>query len=76
MSVEEPQITSNPAKPTAADGCGVDLSWLEGREIKRITNDLQNIVIEFEDGLIFKVQSLSYKGQPFLSFNPYQDPGV
>jgi hypothetical protein len=55
-------------------GCSVDWSWLAGRKIVRATNDLQNIVIEFEDGLVFKVQALMFKGEAFLSFNPYKDP--
>jgi hypothetical protein len=55
-------------------GCSVDWGWLEGRKIARATNDLQNIIIEFEDGLTFKIQALTYKGQAFLSFTPYKDP--
>lgn len=64
------------AVQTADQGCTVDWSWLEGRTIASVTSDLQNLIITFEDGLTFKVQSLNYKGQPFLAFNPYQNPDL
>lgn len=57
-------------------GCSVDWSWLAGRKIASATNDLQNLVIQFEDGLTFKVQALTYKGESFLSFQPYKDPNA
>ncbi len=58
------------------DGCSVDWSWLQGRRIARVTNDLHSITFEFEDGQIFKVQANLYKGEAFLSFMPYKDPLV
>jgi hypothetical protein len=57
-------------------GCSVDWAWLEGRKIVRAVNDLQKFIIEFEDGLTFKVQTLEYQGKPFLSFTPYKDPNT
>lgn len=57
-------------------GCSVDWSWLAGRKIASATNDLQSLVIQFEDGLTFKVQALTYKGEAFLSFQPYKDPNA
>jgi hypothetical protein len=69
-------------KPVAAtagsqnQGCSVDWSWLAGRKIASATNDLQNLIIQFEDGLTFKVQALTYKGEAFLSFQPYKDPNA
>ncbi len=72
MSVENEKTAQT---INAADqGCTVDWSWLNGRAIASVTSDLQNIIIQFEDGLTFKVQALNYKGQPFLSFNPYKNP--
>jgi len=59
---------------TSEQGCGVDWSWLEGRTIAHATNDLQNMTIEFEDGLTFKIQALLYKGQSFLAFSPHKNP--
>jgi hypothetical protein len=56
------------------EGCSVDWAWLEGRKIARMVNDLQKLIIEFEDGLTFKVQTAEYQGKPFLSFIPYKDP--
>lgn len=58
------------------EGCSVDWAWLEGRKIKRVVNDLQKLIIEFEDGLVFKVQALEYQNKPFLSFTPYKDPAA
>ena len=55
-------------------GCSVDWSWLAGRTIASATNDLQNLIITFEDGQTFQVQALTYKGEAFLSFKPYQAP--
>ncbi len=66
--------TPDPSKG-AEQGCKVDWSWLEGRTIASVTSDLQNLNLTFIDGLSFKVQALNYKGQPFLGFNPYQNPG-
>ena len=55
-------------------GCSVDWSWLAGRKIASAVNDLQTIVITFEDGQTFRVQALTYKSEAFLSFTPYKDP--
>ena len=71
MAEEKEKIA---AQNSADQGCAVDWSWLQGRTIASVTSDLQNLIVTFEDGLTFKVQSLNYKGQPFLAFNPYQNP--
>lgn len=55
-------------------GCSVDWSWLEGRTVATATNDLKSFTVQFEDGQTFKIQALTYKGEAFLSFTPYQDP--
>lgn len=75
--MKETQAT--PPAPTAQaqaqDGCSVDWNWLAGRKIHSATNDLKNFTLTFEDGQTFKIQALSYKGEAFLSFNPYKEPG-
>ena len=46
---------------TQTDGsnpCGVDLNWLAGRKVVRVTNDLAMITMEFDDGLVFKIQEI------------------
>jgi hypothetical protein len=55
-------------------GCTVDWNWLKGRVIANVWSDLQNIIITFEDGLVFKTQVAMYKGEGFLAFVPYKDP--
>lgn len=72
--MEKPQANTQ-AKQTAQDGCSVDWSWLEGRKICSATNDLKNFTVTFEDGQTFRIQALTYKGEAFLSFTPYKDPG-
>ena len=63
------------AKQSTKDsGCSVDWSWLAGRKITHAWNDLQNIIITFEDGQTFKIQAANYKGEAFLAFTPYKDP--
>jgi hypothetical protein len=57
------------------DGCTVDWDWLKGRVIANVWSDLQNLIITFEDGLVFKTQVALYKGEGFLAFTPYKDPG-
>lgn len=61
-------------KATNANPCGVDLNWLAGRTIVRVTNELAAITIEFDDGLVFKIQALLYKGEPFVGISPYKEP--
>lgn len=64
---------------TQTDGsnpCGVDLNWLAGRKVVRVTNDLAMITMEFDDGLVFKIQALNYKGEPFVAITPYKDPNA
>ena len=66
---------SNQANTTdGSNPCGVDLNWLAGRRVVRVTNDLAMLTFEFDDGLIFKVQALTYKGEPFVAMTPYKDP--
>lgn len=74
MTTENQNNTAQSQSQDNNQGCSVDWSWLEGRKIARATNDLQNMIIEFEDGLTFKIQALTYKGQAFLSFTPYKNP--
>lgn len=65
--------TKQPAS-TNEVGCSVDWGWLSGRKIAHAVNDLKTITFQFEDGQTFKIQALTYKGEAFLSFTPYQDP--
>lgn len=55
-------------------GCQVDWTWLEGQEITGAWSDLQNLLIDLKDGRTLKVRALLYKGEPFLSFDPYYPP--
>ena len=72
--MEESQAkTASQANDNQA-GCSVDWNWLEGRTIAAATNDLKSFTVRFEDGQTFKIQALTYKGEAFLSFTPYQDP--
>lgn len=71
--MDEPQAKT--VSQAAQDGCLVDWSWLEGRKIRSATSDLKNFTVTFEDGQTFKIQALTYKGDAFLSFTPYKDPG-
>lgn len=59
---------------TAQNPCGVDLNWLAGRKIVRVVNELAQVTFEFDDGLVFKIQALLYKGEPFVAMTPYKDP--
>lgn len=56
-------------------GCGVDWSWLEGREIASATSDLQKLVITFRDGETLTVQASIWKEQAFLAFTPWRARG-
>lgn len=68
------ETENSQTKATNSNPCGVDLNWLAGRKIVRVTNELAVITIEFDDGLVFKVQALMYKGEPFLGISPYKEP--
>jgi hypothetical protein len=70
--MEESQANSPTYEKQA--GCSVDWAWLQGRTIAAVTNDLKTLTIQFEDGQTLKIQALTYKGDAFLSFTPYQDP--
>lgn len=70
--MEEPQAKT--VSQVSNDGCSVDWHWLQGRTVTDATNDLKTLTIQFEDGQTFKIQALTYKGEAFLSFTPYQDP--
>ena len=72
--MEEPH-QAKAVSQSAQDGCAVDWSWLEGRTVRTATSDLKNFTVTFEDGQTFKIQALTYKGEAFLSFTPYKDPG-
>jgi hypothetical protein len=70
-------MEESPANPPTYEkqaGCSVDWTWLQGRTIAAVTSDLKTLTIWFEDGQTFKIQALTYKGDAFLSFTPYQDP--
>ena len=60
------------AAESTQDGCGVDWSWLEGREIASATSTLEKLVISFSDGETLTVQASSWKGKPFLAFTPWR----
>ncbi len=51
-------------------GCDVDWSWLQGRQIARVSNALDELTLTFTDGTTFKVRALQWEGKPFLSFVP------
>jgi hypothetical protein len=57
---------------SADSGCLVDWSWLEGREIASATSNLEKLVITFRDGETLTIQASSWKGKPFLAFNPWK----
>lgn len=71
-------MSENTPKPQRAaqqpSGCQVDWTWLEGHEITGAWSDLQNLLIDLKDGRTLKVRALLYKGEPFLSFDPYYPP--
>jgi hypothetical protein len=67
-------VTTDTSNKKNENPCGVDLNWLAGRTIVRVTNELAMLTFEFEDGLVFKVQALNYKGEPFVAMTPYKDP--
>ena len=58
--------------PSDDSGCAVDWTWLLGRQIVSATSDLQRLIITFSDGETLTVQAALFKGQPFLSFNPWR----
>jgi len=63
------------ATPTNdATGCGVDWSWLAGREIATVQSDLQSFVLTFRDGQTLVVRAALHQGAPFLSFTPWGPP--
>lgn len=72
--MEESQVKNVPSAAENQAGCSVDWDWLQGRTIAAVTNDLKTLTIRFEDGQTFKIGALTYKGEAFLSFTPYQDP--
>ncbi len=51
-------------------GCAVDWAWLREKRIARVTNGLDDLVVEFADGTTFTVRALLWEGKPFLSFAP------
>jgi hypothetical protein len=55
-------------------GCEVDWSWLLGERIASIRNRLDVIEIQFESGLVWKVEARLWKGAPFLAFDPWKAP--
>ncbi len=73
--MEKPTLAAdNTQKDTNNSGCLVDWSWLNGRKLTAVTSDLQTMTLTFEDGQTLKIQALTYKGEAFLSFQPYKDP--
>ena len=62
-------------EPTdSAEGCGVDWSWLNGREIAAAQSDLQSLTLTFRDGQTLVVRAGMDRGTPFLSFVPWRAP--
>ena len=59
---------------SAANGCGVDWSWLAGREVANAQSDLESFVLTFRDGQTLVVRAALYQGAPFLSFTPWGPP--
>ena len=72
--VEKQVVAADNSRKKNENPSGVDLNWLAGRTIARVTNELAMLTFEFEDGLVFKVQALNYKGEPFVAMTPYKDP--
>ena len=68
------EAQTNQSTTGQQSGCLVDWSWLEGQEIAGATSDLQNLIITLKNGQTLKVRALMYKGEPFLSFDPYYPP--
>jgi hypothetical protein len=55
-------------------GCQVDWSWLERQVIKSVWSNLDTLRIELESGFTLTVKAANWKGQAFLSFDPYHAP--
>ncbi len=80
MGTEDPLREHREAAPTRPQasglneqgGCEVDWSWLEGRQVARVTNSLDELTVEFAAGQSFTVRALLWEGKPFLSFDPYR----
>ena len=60
------------ARTDNADGCGVDWSWLAGREIVAAQSDLQSFRLTFRDGETLLVRAALFDGSPFLGFTPWR----
>jgi len=61
---------------SAAGGCAVDWSWLQGLTIESATSDLQHWRVRFTNGLTLTIQASQWQEKPFLSFKPYKAPGA
>lgn len=61
-----------PALTRPNDGCAVDWSWLEGREVASAWSDLQSLKVAFRDGQTLEIKAALYQGAPFLSFTPWR----
>lgn len=70
----ENEAGARPAPTRQQSGCLVDWTWLEGAEIASVRSDLQNLIVTLKSGQTLKVRALMYKGEPFLSFDPYYPP--
>ncbi len=76
MSMDEVLREHRDAPPTPGGGlnerggCAVDWSWLRDKRVARVSNGLDDLVVEFADGTTFTVRALLWEGKPFLSFAP------
>jgi hypothetical protein len=57
---------------TADSGCQVDWGWLTGRRISAATSNLDELTLTFEGGQTLTVTARMWKGQAFLSFDPWR----
>jgi hypothetical protein len=53
-------------------GCQVDWSWLIGRRISGATSNLDELRLTFDNGQTLTVSARIWKGQAFLSFDPWR----
>ena len=67
---DEVTKVSEPSDETT--GCPVDWSWLRGLEIESVTSDLRHWRVHFTNGPTLTIQAATYRGKPFLAFDPYK----
>ena len=67
-------MTADEREQQDQSGCTVDWDWLQGQEIESAWSNLDRLELRFKSGLTLKVISASWKGQPYLAFDPYKAP--